>query len=80
MSGAKSEGEGPVSSDEEAINTDRGYTSDSELTRSPKQTAASRSQSPTDVPITTSVSQSTIKGSSGGWILVSIKTPSFYNF
>lgn len=70
MSGAKSEGEGPISSDEEAISTDRGYTSDTELTRSPKS-GAPRPQSPVVAAVTTPVSQATTRSSSGGWILVS---------
>ncbi|KAK9718628.1 Guanine nucleotide exchange factor in Golgi transport N-terminal [Popillia japonica] len=63
--GARSEGEGPVSSEEESSITDRGYTSDSELTKSPKHT--SRSQSPIVLPITTPPQHTT---NTGGWILV----------
>ncbi|KAI4455886.1 guanyl-nucleotide exchange factor [Holotrichia oblita] len=63
--GARSEGEGPVSSEEESSITDRGYTSDSELTKSPKH--SSRSQSPIILPITTPPQHTT---NTGGWILV----------
>ncbi|RZC32907.1 Sec7 domain containing protein [Asbolus verrucosus] len=56
--GTKSDGEGPPGSDEETI--DRGYTSDSELSRSPKHTS-NRSQSPQMSPGTPNT---------GGWILV----------
>ncbi|GJQ80967.1 putative regulation of ARF protein signal transduction [Trypoxylus dichotomus] len=63
--GARSEGEGPISSEEESSITDRGYTSDSELTRSPKH--SSRSQSPIILPITTPPQHTT---NTGGWILV----------
>lgn len=60
--GAKSEGEAPVSSEEESISTDRGYTSDSELTKSPRHVQSPRSQSPIIVPQTTN--------NTGGWIIV----------
>lgn len=57
--GARSEGESPVNSEEETIKSDRGYTSDSELAKSPKH-AVTRPQSPVIVP------------NGGGWILVSV--------
>lgn len=63
---AKSEGESPVNSEEESVKAERGYTSDSELTKSPRQTSA-RSQSPIVVPLTMSNSTN----NTGGWILVS---------
>lgn len=63
--GAKSEGEGPISSEEESASTDRGYTSDSELAKSPRH-ASSRSQSPLIVPISSTGSHT----NTGGWILV----------
>lgn len=63
--GTKSDGEAPASSEEESVSTDRGYTSDSELTRSPKH-VASRPQSPIIVP----VSYSGTPANAGGWILV----------
>ncbi|KAJ3644551.1 hypothetical protein Zmor_022276 [Zophobas morio] len=55
----KSDGEGVAPSDEET-NTDRGYTSDSELSRSPRH-ANNRSQSPQFSPGSPNT---------GGWILV----------
>lgn len=58
--GAKSEGEGPISSEEESVATDRGYTSDSELTKSPKHNSRPNS------PQTTSPQNN----ATGGWILV----------
>lgn len=68
--GAKSEGEGPASSEDETISTDRGYTSDSELTRSPRHGHISRSQSPTVLPVSTSATQISVQNNAGGWILV----------
>ncbi|KAL3273590.1 hypothetical protein HHI36_015022 [Cryptolaemus montrouzieri] len=60
---AKSDGE--RTNDEDYSFVDRGYTSDSELTKSPKNTAA-RSQSPVFMsPV------SPASNNSGGWILVS---------
>lgn len=64
--GTKSDGECPASSEEESLSTDRGYTSDSELTKSPKH-ATSRPQSPVILPVSYSGSQN---GNTGGWILV----------
>lgn len=55
-----------MSSEEESLSTDRGYTSDSELTKSPKH-MSSRSQSPVILPIPYNGSQS---NNIGGWILV----------
>lgn len=55
-----------MNSEEESVKAERGYTSDSELTKSPKQISA-RPQSPTVVPITMSNSTN----NTGGWILVS---------
>ncbi|KAF5306262.1 hypothetical protein FQA39_LY08960 [Lamprigera yunnana] len=66
--GAKSEGEGPASSEDEVPSTDRGYTSDSELTRSPKHLVTSRSQSPIVIPITSS--HTSVQNNTDGWILV----------
>lgn len=56
---AKSEGESPLNSDEETLKNERGYTSDSELAKSPKHT---RPHSPVIVPSAVS--------NGGGWILV----------
>ncbi|XP_022900368.2 Golgi-specific brefeldin A-resistance guanine nucleotide exchange factor 1 [Onthophagus taurus] len=63
--GTKSEGEGPVSSEEESV-SDRGYTSDSELSKSPKFNGH-RSTSPVIVPPQTVPPP---QNNSGGWILV----------
>lgn len=65
--GARSEGDSPTNSEEETLKQhERGYTSDSELTKSPKHAAATavRSQSPVIVPVGASAN-------GGGWILVS---------
>lgn len=67
--GAKSEGEAPASSEDE-INTDRGYTSDSELTRSPRH-PSQRSQSPVILaPVAPPAGAQ--QSNTGGWILVDI--------
>lgn len=55
-----------MQSEEDTPKTDRGYTSDSELAKSPKH-AAGRSHSPIIVP---AVGTNTINNT-GGWILVS---------
>ncbi|XP_050302323.1 Golgi-specific brefeldin A-resistance guanine nucleotide exchange factor 1 [Anthonomus grandis grandis] len=60
--GTKSDGENPINSDEESVVSDRGYTSDSELTKSPKH-ANQRAQ---DHLITSPVGTP----NTGGWILV----------
>ncbi|KAJ8916109.1 hypothetical protein NQ315_004476 [Exocentrus adspersus] len=60
--GTKSDGENQVNSDEE-VSTDRGYTSDSELTKSPKH--GQRPHSPLIVPTSPVGTPNT-----GGWILV----------
>ncbi|KAB0793293.1 hypothetical protein PPYR_12913 [Photinus pyralis] len=65
--GAKSDGEGAASSEDEHVSTDRGYTSDSELTRSPKHVSSSRPQSPL---IVTASSPVTVQSNTGGWIVV----------
>ncbi|KAJ8926524.1 hypothetical protein NQ314_021126 [Rhamnusium bicolor] len=61
--GTKSDGETQVNSDEE-VSTDRGYTSDSELTKSPKH-GQQRPHSPIIVPNSPVGTPNT-----GGWILV----------
>lgn len=66
--GARSEPECAMSSEEESLNADKGYTSDSELTKSPKH-AAVRSQSPIIVPVSPI---GTPQNNAGGWILVSV--------
>lgn len=64
--GARSEGESPANSEEESsFKNERGYTSDSELAKSPKHGSA-RPQSPVIVPAAGSAN-------GGGWILVSQK-------
>ncbi|KAK5641442.1 hypothetical protein RI129_009989 [Pyrocoelia pectoralis] len=68
--GAKSDGEGAASSEDENPSTDRGYTSDSELTRSPKHAPSSRSQS----PLVSVGSQVTAQSNAGGWIVVGKET------
>ncbi|XP_066139607.1 Golgi-specific brefeldin A-resistance guanine nucleotide exchange factor 1 [Euwallacea fornicatus] len=63
--GTKSDGETQVNSDEESVISDRGYTSDSELTKSPKHNNNQRAHSPLIVhhsPVGTP--------NAGGWILV----------
>lgn len=68
--GTRSDGENPTNSDEEEITTDRGYTSDSELTKSPKH-IDHRAYSPV-------MANSPIGSpNTGGWILVS--QPFCYN-
>lgn len=62
--GTKSDGENQANSDEE-VSTDRGYTSDSELTKSPKH-GQQRPHSPLIVPSSPVGTPNT-----GGWILVS---------
>lgn len=62
----KFEGEGPVSSEEEFLSIDRGYTSDSELVKSPRHGQIPRPQSPNIIPITIPP-----QTNNGGWILVS---------
>lgn len=62
--GTKSDGENQANSDEE-VSTDRGYTSDSELTKSPKH-GQQRPHSPLIVPTSPIGTPNT-----GGWILVS---------
>lgn len=62
--GTRSDGENPTNSDEDDVSGDRGYTSDSELTKSPKH-VHQRTNSPA-VPISPVGSPNT-----GGWILVS---------
>ncbi|ERL94183.1 hypothetical protein D910_11465 [Dendroctonus ponderosae] len=62
--GTKSEGETQVNSDEESVVSDRGYTSDSELTKTPKHSNP-RAQSPLIVPTSPVGTPNT-----GGWILV----------
>ncbi|CAH0564253.1 unnamed protein product [Brassicogethes aeneus] len=66
--GTKSDGENQLASDEEAAatSTDRGYTSDSELAKSPKHAAAQRSHSPPGVIAASPVGTP----NTGGWILV----------
>lgn len=61
--GTRSDGENPTNSDEEEISTERGYTSDSELTKSPKH-IQHRTHSPaaTNSPVGSP--------NAGGWILV----------
>lgn len=63
--GTRSDGENPTNSDEDDLNTDRGYTSDSELTKSPKH-VSQRSASPVIVATSPVGTPNT-----GGWILVS---------
>lgn len=61
--GTRSDGENPTNSDEDDISADRGYTSDSELTKSPKHVQP-RTNS-TVIPNSPVGSPNT-----GGWILV----------
>lgn len=63
--GARSDGESPTNSGgEESLKMERGYTSDSELAKSPRHVAAARPQSPVIVPAAGNAN-------GGGWILVS---------
>lgn len=59
--GTKSDGEAPISSGEEEVTTERGYTSDSELTKN----SPGKLKSPEAAPLTRAISQQT-----NGWILV----------
>lgn len=61
--GARSDGESPTNSEEESAKNERGYTSDSELAKSPRH---ARPQSPVIVPAAGAAN-------GGGWILVSQK-------
>ncbi|KAL1494184.1 hypothetical protein ABEB36_009823 [Hypothenemus hampei] len=62
--GTKSEGENQINSDEESVISDRGYTSDSELTKNSKH-SVQRAHSPLIVPTSPIGTPNT-----GGWILV----------